>query len=203
MLIPLEKLVQKYNIQFKGVLHVGAHECEEIIYYDKYLPRSKVLWVEAIPEKVEQCKKLFNDLLIEQAVVSDKIETVTFNISNNGQSSSMLDLGSHKQHHPHIHYVDSFTAETKLLKDIIGNYEIDYNFINLDIQGAELNALKGMGDYLNNVDFLYTEINAEYIYKDCAIVGELDEFLLQFDLYRVETYWTEYNWGDALYMKKI
>ena len=33
MLIPLDELVQKYGIQFTGILHVGAHECEEIEYY--------------------------------------------------------------------------------------------------------------------------------------------------------------------------
>ena len=33
MLIPLHYLVKKYNIHFKGILHVGAHECEEIPFY--------------------------------------------------------------------------------------------------------------------------------------------------------------------------
>ena len=35
MLIPLYELVKKYNIQFKGILHVGAHECEELNDYEK------------------------------------------------------------------------------------------------------------------------------------------------------------------------
>jgi hypothetical protein len=42
-----------------------------------------------------------------------------------------------------------------LLKNIICNYNIEYNFLNLDIQGAELKALKGMEEYLNDVDYLY------------------------------------------------
>jgi hypothetical protein len=46
--------------------------------------------VEALPGKVEFCKNKIPNLLIENAVVSDKIETVKFNISNNGQSSSVL-----------------------------------------------------------------------------------------------------------------
>lgn len=202
MLISLDYLVKKYNIQFKGILHVGAHDCEEFVYYDNYLPRNKVLWVEAIPEKVEYCKSIHQNVLIEQAVVSDKIETVNFNISNNGQSSSILELELHKLYHPHIHYISSFQTETKLLKDIICNYNIEYNFLNFDIQGAELKALKGMEEYLHKVDYLYTEVNSDYVYKGCAIVEELDEYLKNFSLYRVETKWTDCKWGDALYIKK-
>lgn len=92
MIIPLINLVQKYNIHFKGVLHVGAHECEELTEYEKNLPRDKILWVEALQDKVDFCKQAFPNVLIEQAVVSDVIETVKFNRSNNGQSSSILEL---------------------------------------------------------------------------------------------------------------
>ncbi len=54
-------------------------------------------------------------------------------------------------------------AKTQLLKDILPKYEdIHFNFLNLDIQGAELKALKSMGDYLNNVDYIYTEVNSDY-----------------------------------------
>lgn len=203
MIIPLINLVRKYNIQFKGVLHVGAHECEELKDYENYLPRNKILWVEALPDKVEFCKKTFPNVLIEQAVVSDTIETVKFNRSNNGQSSSILELGTHETLHPHVHYTDSFMVETKLLKDIIYKYPIEYNFLNLDIQGAELKALKGMEEYLHKVDYIYTEVNADYVYKNCALINEIDDYLLPFGLHRVETYiYREYNWGDAFYIRK-
>jgi len=82
-------------------------------------------------------------LLIENAVISDKEETLKFNVPNHGQSSSLLELGLHKQFHTHVHYVDFFMAKTQLLKYILPKYEdIHFNFLNLDIQGAELKALK-------------------------------------------------------------
>jgi FkbM family methyltransferase len=203
MLIPLHDLVKKYNIHFKGVLHVGAHECEELKDYEKYLPRNKILWVEALPNKVEVCKQRYPNVFIENAVVSDVIETVRFNVSNNGQSSSMLDFGLHSTFHPQVKYITCFETETKLLKNILPNYNISYNFLNLDIQGAELKALKGMEDYLPNVEYIYTEVNSDYVYKECALITELDEYLLKFGLYRVETKWCEnYRWGDAFYIRK-
>jgi len=202
MLISLNELVKKYNINFKGILHVGAHECEELNDYLRYLPIEKMLWVEALPGKVTLCKERYPNVLIENAIVSDVLEKVRFNVSNNGQSSSILEFGLHSHFHPHVHYINQFESETKLLKDILPKYDIEYNFLNFDIQGAELKALKGMEEYLNKVDYLYTEVNSDYVYKGCALVTELDDYLLQFGLHRVETNWTEFKWGDAFYIRK-
>jgi len=203
MLIGLEELVEKYNIVFKGILHVGAHECEEIELYEKYLERNKILWVDALSDKVEMCKLKFNNILIECAIISDKKEIVNWNRSNNGQSSSILNLGLHKQFHPDVYYVVSGEREAVPLSDFIGNYDISYNFINLDIQGAELQALKGMESYLNDVDYVYTEVNCDYVYEECALIQEIDEYLLKFNLHRVETSWFgDCKWGDAFYIKK-
>lgn len=203
MLIPLHFLVQKYNIAFKGILHVGAHECEELHDYEQYLPRNKILWVEGLPEKVKISKEKYKNVLIENAIVSDVKETVRFNVSNNGQSSSILEFGLHSTFHPQVHYIGHFEAETKLLKDIICHYDISYNFLNLDIQGTELKALKGMEEYLNKVDYIYSEVNSDYVYKDCALITEMDEYLLKFGLHRVETKWCgDFKWGDAFYIRK-
>lgn len=201
MLISLHELVNKYNIKFNGILHVGAHECEELDDYKKYISIDKILWIEAITDKVNLCKSKYPEINIENAIVSDKIENIVFKVSNNGQSSSMLDFGLHSEYHPYVHYITEFNGTTSLLKDILPKYNINYNFLNFDIQGAELKALKGMEDYLHNVNYLYTEVNSDYVYKDCALICELDEYLKNFGLVRVETKWTEFKWGDAFYIK--
>jgi FkbM family methyltransferase len=203
MIISLDFLVQKYNILFTGILHVGAHECEEIVFYDKYLPRNKVLWVDALQDKVDFCRATYPDVIIEQAVVSDCVEAVVFNRSNNGQSSSFLDFGIHEIHYPDVQYVDSFETNTKMLKDIICNYDISFNFLNFDIQGVELKALKGMGDYLKTVDYIYTEVNRKELYANIPLIREIDEYLQVFGFVRKITYWVPYEgWGDALYVRQ-
>ena len=141
MLISLDHLVAKYGIKFSGILHVGAHECEELEVYNKYVSSDKILWVEALPEKVTYCKSKIPNLLIENAIVSNRVENITFYRSNNGQSSSILELGTHQMLYPGIVYTSSFQAETQLLDNIISKYPaIKFNFLNMDIQGAELKA---------------------------------------------------------------
>lgn len=203
MLIPLDFLVNKYNINFTGILHVGAHECEELLNYDKYLSRDKMLWVEALSDKVEFCKAKFPNVLIEQAVVNDVVKTVTFHRANNGESSSILEFGTHLYHHPHVSFVNDFQCQTTRLDSILCKYNIPYNFVNLDIQGVELNALKSMESYLNSIEYIYTEVNADYVYKNCGLVTEIDSYLHKFGFVRVETHWhANTGWGDAFYVKR-
>lgn len=203
MLISLDHLVNKYNIKFTGILHVGMHEAEEIGVYEKYIGRDKILWIEAMPDKVKYCISKFPSILIENAIISDIEEDVTFHVSNNGQSSSILELGLHKNLHPEVHYISSFKSRSKRLDNVISNYKyIPFNFLNLDIQGVELRALKSLGIYLENIDYIYTEVNSDYVYEKCDLIGDIDQYLSTFGFKRVETSWFgDCKWGDAFYVK--
>ena len=71
----------------------------------------------------------------------------------------------------------------------------------LDIQGAELEALTGMGDLLTQVRWIFTEVNRREMYAGIPIVAELDEFLSRKGFRRVVTLWNPAGWGDALYVR--
>lgn len=207
MLIPLGYLIKKYNIRgkVKGIIHIGAHECEEKKDYERFKIKN-VYWVEAMNDKVKMMKERYKNINIYQAVISDKDdEEITLNISNNGQSSSILELGTHKEKHPTIHYIDKQVSKSKTLKTLIEEEKIDMNnvnFLNLDIQGAELKALKSMGDYLKKIDYIYTEVNSDYLYIDCCLIGEIDEYLGLFGFKRVEKKMCgDTGWGDAFYLR--
>jgi hypothetical protein len=77
-----------------------------------------------------------------------------------------------------------------------------YNFINIDVQGYELEVFKGGSEYLNSVDYIMTEVNRDEVYKGCPMVEELDEFLKPYGFERVETTWDGITWGDAFYVKR-
>jgi disulfide oxidoreductase YuzD len=104
--------------------------------------------------------------------------------------------------HPSVHYVSSFEVETVRLDSVLEKYpDIEFNFLNLDIQGAELKALKGMEKYLEKVDYIYTEVNTEYVYEGCCLLEELEEYLGKFGLKKVEIKMTEAGWGDSVFAR--
>lgn len=207
MLIPFQYIFNKYNLKIKGILHIGAHECEEYNDYSRNnISVENQLWIEAIPEKIDLCRRNIKDLNIINAIVSDvDDENVKFNVTNNYQSSSILELKTHLVEHPHIYVIYKFEGKTKTMKTIYDENNISYdkyNFVNLDIQGVELKALKGMGEILDNFDYIYTEVNEKELYENCALLTEIDTFLGGKGFIRVETKMTGNGWGDAFYMRR-
>lgn len=198
---------------FNGVIHIGAHGAEEAEDYGKNGVQ-KVFWIEANPalmKKIEErCAKFIPTNYLCNVCVSDVDgEKITFNFANNGQSSSMLKLGTHAKMYPHIEYVGSSEMITQRMETVLKQCgeEIkveDFNFINIDVQGAELKVLKGFGDLLklDNIRAVYTELNFEEVYEGCALTHEIDEYLKQFGFERVVARGECPQWGDGLYIKK-
>ena len=73
--------------------------------------------------------------------------------------------------------------------------------MNLDIQGAELQALMGMGKLLDSVQWIYMETNREELYEGIPLVGEIEEWLAAQGFVRALSVWTEYEWGDSLFVR--
>lgn len=206
MLIPFEKLVRDYGIQPRGILHLGAHLAEEAEDYHRF-GVDNVLWVEAIPDLIESIRQKvepWGHMVCQGVVSAESDREVEFKITNNGQSSSYLDLGTHAQLYPEIQVVRTLTMKTTTVQNIYRDEGLaadEFDFVNLDLQGSELDALQGMGPLLDNFNTVYTEVNKEAIYKGCALLPEMDRFLRERGFSRRALSLTRRHWGDALYTR--
>jgi FkbM family methyltransferase len=206
MLMNFRETTDKYGIP-KGIIHIGAHLMEE---RNDYLSKnvSNIIWIEANPKvysEIEFVNSNENEKAFNYAISDVDNQFVKLNVTNNGQSSSILALEKHKVHHPHVYVTEVVDVETKRIDTLFNENGLDienYDFVNIDIQGAELLAIKGFGDLIGRVKYIYTEINTNFLYENCALVGEMDEYLERFGFERAETSMTPFEWGDALYMKK-
>jgi FkbM family methyltransferase len=207
MLIPFRQccyILKAYDRVPRGVLHIGAHECEELNdYMECGINPNDIIWIDAIQEKVSQMTA--DGVLNVYCSTLDSVEhTVKFHIANDGQASSLLEFGTHKDTYPYIQVVESREVKTQTLKKFIESNSIDikkYNFWNLDIQGKELDVLQSGEEYLIYADGIYCEITIEELYKGCKTLDKLDEFLLAKGFIRVKISMTDAGWGDALYLR--
>ena len=208
MLIPTNTVIDHlklHGIRVNGVFHIGAHECEELGFYNQLgVSAENVIWIDAMQNKVDQAKARGIPNVF-QAVVTDKDDqTVTFHVTNNVQSSSVLEFGTHAQHHPSVYFVNNIELKTVTIDTFFDKTALDmskYDFWNFDIQGAELMALKGASKALKFPKAIYLEVNTEEVYKGCAKIDEIDTFLRPHGFVRVETNITPHGWGDALYIR--
>jgi len=207
-MLALPSLFNQYGITPKNVIHVGAHEGQEIDQYQQMNVQG-VLFIEANPdvfERLEANVAEIDNMVAIQCAVSNQSGTVTLRITTSDEASSILPLKHHQDIYPDIQETHQITVLSTTLDELLEEWQLDFadfNILYLDIQGAELLALEGAVNLLPYLDGVYTEVNYEELYEGCALIGEIDEFLASYEFLRVETVSPYHpSWGDALYVKK-
>ena len=206
MLIKLSTLINKYKLEINGISHFGAHLGQEVEDYKKaevkhinlFEPQKTIF-----EELIKKFKKDKNVSLYNFGLGSEK-NTVNLNLApgNDGLSASILKPEDHKSYYPNIKFegieeIEIRTYDELELKDV--------NFLNIDIQGYEIEALKGcVGVLENEIDYIFIEVSRKPLYKDSALVGQIDSFLNSYNFIRVQTKWasSKVPWADSFYIKK-
>jgi FkbM family methyltransferase len=212
MLIPFNQLFRRHNVKVDGVLHLGANTGQEAKAYDD-LGINMVLWVEAleqlIPQLLENIEPYPDQIALRACLSDEDGKEIVFHVANNGgQSSSFLELGTHAIEHPTVKYVHSVSMKTARFDTLARGLGLDACFrkgtwlLNADLQGAELLAMRGMGDLLPCFRYVYIEVNEKELYVGCPLVGEIDKFLAAFGFVGAERKMTGAGWGDKFYIKQ-
>jgi len=78
------------------------------------------------------------------------------------------------------------------------------NFLNVDVQGAELKVFKGAHNLLRspNLKYILCEVSWDNVYKDAPVMTDIDDFLKPYGFQRIHV---RQDWeihGDALYVRQ-
>jgi FkbM family methyltransferase len=132
-------------------------------------------------------------------------QRVDFNVaSNEGQSSSFLEFGTHAIEHPTVKYVQQIPMITVRVDTLLKREGLTVGpgwFLNVDLQGAELLALEGMGLLLNQFNQVYIEVNERELYKGCPSATVINSYLGFKGFEKREVKMTGNGWGDAFYTR--
>ena len=203
MLLDLTKISKKYGLNINGVLHIGAHYGQENKVYEELQIENRIFFeplsnnFKKLSENVDPKFTLINKALGD---FNGEVEMYVEK-ENSGQSSSVLKPSLHLVQYPHITFQDKERVEIARLDDIEFDRE-SFNFINIDVQGYELEVFKGASETLKSVDYIMTELNIEELYEGCARHTDVDLFLAGYGFKLVETDWAGFTWGDGFFIKE-
>lgn len=178
-----------HNIEFDGIIHLGAGNCEELPVYTER-NASFVVWAEANPNKWqglhEGLRSLPNQYLCRAAITDKDGETIPFHIYNHAEASSIYAVGKDlSKWYPDHKVIETVQVPTITVDSMLAKFGFDVNrisFMSLDVQGAELLALRGAKQVLSSpsLKHIYMEVVWADFYEGGCLQSELTEALAAF-----------------------
>ncbi len=208
MKLDLYTLTQQHNLTPRGIIHIGAYEGKDLKRYPTP-DTAKILLIEANPKAVEQLQANFADqpnIIISQTAIANHTTPVTLNLTSIESNSSILPLTGYREIYPNLKVTQQITLESRSLDTLLSELNlrpVDFNFLYLDIQGAELLALQGATQLLKYIEAIYTTVSYEDLFEGGAVIDEMDAFLAEYHFVRV----AEANpyhpaWGEVFYLRE-
>jgi FkbM family methyltransferase len=209
MELNLEHFKHSYHLSPGVVIHAGASYCQEANTYHKsgFEP---VFWIEALADissiGAKNLEQYPNQKIFCETLYSVDNYQITFNrTSNEAQSSSIFDLKLHKVVHQSVVLLAKEIHNTITLSSFLSKNFATGNIalLVLDLQGAELEALKGLDGEVDRVRAIYTEVSNYKMYRHQPLFHDVHKYLLSkgFCLIAHDMGGTTFM-GDALYVTK-
>lgn len=206
-------LIDKYLKRTPEVIvEIGARDCNETLGFYKKYPNATIFTFECNPATLPICRKAVEDIqninLIEKAVSDENANLTFYQIDQENTITSWEDgnPGASSLYRANDSYTiekyaqkEITVASTKLDDQLKG---IDVDVIWMDIQGAELRALKGAKSILNNVALIHTEIEFDSIYEGQPLFWDIKKFMLNNGFYLLTFTGFGDISGDAVFINK-
>lgn len=206
-MLDLPGLCRRHGIQPRGVIHLGANEAGELAVY-REMGVQTTLYVEANPDIAASLRKRLadqGDVVIAHCAISDHAGPVQLHVASNHQCSSILPMRRHQEIYPDVVETRVVTVDGRTVDGLLTELALEptrFNLLNIDIQGAELLALRGAAATLPHIDAIQTEVNFDELYEGNAQIDDLDDFLEPLGFRRVALACPFHPaWGDAFYVR--
>jgi len=203
------------NKRVRVVFEFGSRYGEDTVVFASSFPFATVFGFECNPNTLailKQNVKPYNNIKITEAAVGDKIGKVkfypinaektitTWEDGNQGASSLFKASGKYE--------IETYIQDEIEVDMLTLEYVMDQNKIEsvdvlwMDIQGAEMLALKGLGRRIKDVRIIHTEVEFIEIYENQPLFKDVHEFLLKNDFIFYKFNHKGGASGDAIFINK-
>ena len=188
------------------ILDLGSCDGEQACEFARRFPSARIFAFEARPSSAANVRtrtaQYSNIAVVEAAVREFDGQTTLYAVDQGNAGASSLFVGSGVQDiHPIQQRpvtVPALRLDTWAMKANIACFDLVW----MDLQGAELLALRGMGDLIRTVRAMQLEITYRELYRRQAMWPEVRTFLGQHGL-RLADEWPDVcgYFGDAVFVR--
>lgn len=206
-------IIGKFSSARRGlIIDIGAAGGETVAMFAKAFPFLTIHAFEPLHENFERLMTTcggYKNVVAHKAALGSAPSNVEINVMSRVTASSILEsttdvaLGGKR----YFEAVRKESVKVLRLDDVLTD-ELPVHLIKLDVQGFELEVLRGAGDVLSRTTFVLVELQNHDIYKNAPKYYDIDAFVRSrnFELFelipsiREEWQIKEY---DALYINKV
>lgn len=189
------------------IIEAGAHIGRDTVKMNKKWPHCTIHAFEPVPELFEMLTKRTNSLLgihCYPYALSSQTEEKTLFVSSGRSTaaSSLFKPTGYKLEHSDTVFTP-LQIQTLSINDWAQKYTITHvDMLWLDMQGGELEALKGAGNIIKTASVIYTEVSLHQRYENTPLYPELKSWLEEQGFYAINEALTDNLWGNVLFIKK-
>lgn len=169
------------NVDF--IVDVGANRGQFSLFASQIFPHAKFLCFEPLEEPFEICSKVLveDKFNLVRSALGRFDESATMNVSASDDSSSLLDiLPTQTQLYSGTERIQSQLVAVRALTPFLAQREIDFTgcgLLKIDVQGFELEVLRGAEGSLDRFDWVYCECSFLELYGGQPLVADVLDWL--------------------------
>lgn len=181
-----ERLIK--NISPKFIVDIGANKGQFALMLRKINPNSTIHSFEPLGNAVNSFRKIFkndSNINIYPFAIGNSKEDKNIFISMRDDSSSILPISKNQEEiYPGTGLKETAIISIDRLDNHIGIENIIHpSLLKIDVQGFELEVLKGSENLLGSFSYIYCECSFIELYEGQPIAYEIIDFLAQLGFY--------------------
>jgi FkbM family methyltransferase len=182
--LELLELIKSEGVEIKSIFDVGANIgtwtlLAKAIFNDANVHAFEPLIIHT--EKFNHLTRTLSKVSLHTFCLGSENGNSVINVSSFSDSSSLLNATPLEYEQYGIKKIDEEEVLVKRIDELIDGGEIPVpEIIKMDVQGYELEVLKGAGKYLNEVNYIIAEVSFKEYYHGQPLFMDIANYLLQY-----------------------
>jgi FkbM family methyltransferase len=170
------------KLRCKTVVDIGANRGQFALVAHRYFPEAAIFSFEPLPGAAKIFRRVLGNesrVNLQQLAIGPKALNCEIHVSNRDDSSSLLPIGAlHAQIFPGTAECCQQVVRVQPLDSILGATDIrPCALLKIDVEGYEIEALKGCGELLDLFAYVYLEASFVELNQGQPLADEVIEYL--------------------------